>query len=334
MLTRRELAKLALALPAARALSATVSAASKPDSKIEGVQVGLIVPYSFGRDGGDAGALLPRIVAAGISAIEIQEVAVERYLGAPAMPSFRPAGNPPPGPAPAAGAAPTPRPQLTPEQQAERQKAREALTAWRLSQSMAPFKALRAKYAEAGVAIYAFKLELTPTMTDADYEYTFAVAGALGASHVTMELPTDSALTKRIGEFAAKRQMMVGYHTHMQGSLTAFDEALSQSKYNGINVDIGHYMAGTSESVIPLIRKHHARFTSIHLKDRKKAGGPNMPWGQGDTPIAEVLQLMKAERYRFPATIELEYPVPEGSTRLAEIQKCLAYCTTALTART
>jgi sugar phosphate isomerase/epimerase len=149
-----------------------------------------------------------------------------------------------------------------------------------------------------------------------------------------MELPTDSALTKKIGEFAAKRQMMVGYHTHTQGSLTVFDEALSQSKYNGINVDIGHYVAGTSESPIPLIKKHHSRFTSIHLKDRKKADGPNMPWGQGDTPIAEVLRLMKAERYTFPATIELEYPVPEGSTRLAEIQKCLEYCKTALTART
>ncbi len=333
MLTRRELGKLALALPAARALSATVSAAAKPDSKIEGVQIGLIVPDSFGREAGHAEALLPQIVAAGISAIEIQEVAVEGALGAPAMPPFRPASGPPPAP-PAAGAAPPPRPPLTPEQQAERQKAREAVTAWRLSQSMAPFKALRAKYNDAGVSIYAFKLELTPTMTDAEYEYTFSAAEALGASHVTMELPTDSALTRRIGEFAAKKQMMVGYHTHMQGSLTAFDEALAQSKYNGINVDIGHYMAGTSESVIPLIRKHHARFTSIHLKDRKKAGGPNMPWGQGDTPIAEVLQLMKAERYTFPATIELEYPVPEGSTRLAEIQTCLAYCRNALTART
>ena len=333
MLTRRELGKLALALPAARAFSATASAASKPNSTIEGVQVGLIVPYSFGRDGGHAGALLPQIVAAGISAIEVQESAVEDYLGAPAMPSFRPAGGPPPGP-PAPGAAPRPRPPLTPEQQAERQKAQEAVTAWRLSQSMAPFKALRAKYNDAGVSIYAFKLALTSTMTDGEYEYTFDVAEALGATHVTMELPTESALTKRIGEFAATKQMMVGYHTHTQGSLTVFDEALSQSKYNGINVDIGHYVAGTSESPIPLIKKHHSRFTSLHLKDRKKADGPNMPWGQGDTPIAEVLRLMKTERYTFPATIELEYPVPEGSTRLAEIQKCLEYCKTALTTRT
>ena len=34
-------------------------------------------------------------------------------------------------------------------------------------------------------------------------------------------------MTKRIGDFAAKRQMLVGYHTHTQGSLTVFDEALA-----------------------------------------------------------------------------------------------------------
>jgi hypothetical protein len=55
-----------------------------------------------------------------------------------------------------------------------------------------------------------------------------------------------------------------------------------------------------------------------------------VPWGQGDTPIKEVLLLMKEKKYKFPATIELEYPVPEGSTRVAEIGKCLQYCKDAL----
>jgi hypothetical protein len=35
---------------------------------------------------------------------------------------------------------------------------------------------------------------------------------------------------------------MLAYHTHEQGSLTVFDETLAQSKYIGINVDIGHYV--------------------------------------------------------------------------------------------
>ena len=123
---------------------------------------------------------------------------------------------------------------------------------------------------------------------------------------------------------------MVGYHAHTQATPTAWDEAMSQSKYNGINLDAGHYTAGTSASPIPLIRQHHGRITSMHLKDRKKAEGPNMPWGQGDTPLAEILQLMKKEQYKFPATIELEYPVPEGSTRVAEIARCFDFCKRAL----
>jgi len=85
--------------------------------------------------------------------------------------------------------------------------------------------------------------------------------------------------------------------------------------------------------------KHHSRFASIHLKDKTKGNNPaggdqNKPWGQGDTPIKEVLQLMKKNKYTWPATIELEYPVPEGSTRVAEIAKCFQYCKDALTAKT
>jgi sugar phosphate isomerase/epimerase len=348
--TRRDLGKLALAVPAAGLLPRLAVAQTKPNSLISGVQIGLIAPYSFGRDAPTADAILQNLVTLGISAVELQSEAAEPYAGAPAMPRFggpggpggprpgltpgAPGAQPAPG-APAAGApgaAPGPGrpPALTPEQQAARQEAQDALKKWRLSASMDKYKELRRTYNDAGVRIYAFKLALTPAMSDDEYEYTFNVAEALGADHLTMELPADGALTKRIGEFAAKRKMMVGYHTHTQATLTVFDEALAQSKYNGINVDIGHYVAGTSESPVPLIRRHHARFTSIHLKDRKKANGPNMPWGQGDTPIAEVLQLMKKEKWTFPATIELEYPVPEGSTRAAEIAKCLQFCRDAL----
>jgi len=333
MLTRRQFGKLALAAPAATLLGEATSLrglaqTARPNSKIGGVQIGLIAPYSFGRDATDADTILKYVTQVGISGIELQEGPAEAFAGAPAV--VRPPGRGPGAPGgPAPGGA---RPELTPEQQAARREAQAALKAWRLSASMDKFKALRKTYNDAGVSIYAFKLALTDGMSDEEYDYTFNVAEALGASHLTMELPTDGALTKRIGAFAARRQMLVGYHTHTQGSLTVFDEALAQSKYNAINVDIGHYVAGTGESPIPLILKHHSRFASIHLKDRKKGDGPNMPWGQGDTPIADVLRLMQKQKYTWPATIELEYPVPEGSTRVAEIGKCLEYCKAALTA--
>ena len=318
MLTRRELGRMALTVPAAAMLTRgdLLGRAGKPNSKIEGVQIGIIAPYSFGRDATDADAILQNLVKLGISAVELQNTPAEAFAGAPDVPGFGGPGG---------------RRELTPEQRAAREAAQDALRRWRVSASMDRFKALRQKYNDAGVQIYAFKLALTDEMKDDEYAYVFDAAAALGADHITMELPTSGALTKRIGDFAATRKMPVAYHTHMQGSLTAFDEALAQSPWNAINVDIGHYVAGTSESPIPLILKHHARFASIHLKDRRKDKGPNVPWGQGDTPITEVLQLMKKNKYTFQATIELEYPVPEGSTRVAEIAKCLEYCRTALT---
>jgi sugar phosphate isomerase/epimerase len=335
--TRRDVGRIALcALPAAGLL-----AASKPNSKIGGVQIGVIAPYSFHGMPGDAESLLKAMVELGINACELQNPPAESFAGAPAPAGRGGGGGGAAGRAPAPGGEPGRggqgrgrggRAPLTPEQQAAQQKAAEEMKQWRLSVSMDKFKALRKMYEDAGVSIYAFKLGLTLGMSDDEYQYTFNVAKALGCNHLTMELPTDAALTKRIGEFAAKEKMMVGYHAHTQATPELWDEAMAQSKYNAINLDIGHYTAGTSSDPIPFVKKNHDRITSMHLKDRKYEtnGGQNMPWGQGQTPIKEVLQLMKKEKYRFPGTIELEYTPPEGSDSMKEIAKCLAYCKDAL----
>lgn len=318
--TRREMGRMALAVPMAGLTPALLAAQGKPDSKFGGVQIGVIAPYAFQGTANTVDTILASVRTLGISAVELQFDPVEAAAGAPTPP--------PMGPPPAPG---TPRPQPTPEQIAAREKFQADTKAWRASVDMARFAAVGRTFHDAGVTIYAFKLQLTDGMTDDEIAYPFKVAKALGASQVTMELPTSGALTKRIGEIASTYRIMAGYHNHLQATFTLWDEALAQSPWNGVNLDIGHYTAGTSESPIPFIQKHHARITSIHMKDRRKNRGDNMPWGQGETPIREVLQLMKREKYTFPATIELEYRVP-GSDPLTEIRKCLSYCREALTA--
>ena len=351
-LSRRDLGKLALAaIPASRLLLA------KPNSNFDGVQVGVIT-YSYRSMPGanDAEALLKYIVDSGISGIELMAPAAEIYAGSPAPagrggggggggrgpggPGGPGGGGAPGGGGPPAGGAPGGpgggRPQMTPEQRVAQQAAQQAraeeLKKWRLSVSMDKYKAFRKMYNDAGVNIYAFKLEPTPTMSDEEYEYIFHVADTLGANHVTLELSNDAAFTQRIGDFAAKKHMMVAYHAHTQATMTAWDAVLAQSKGNAINLDCGHYVAGTSESPIPLIKEHHDRIASVHLKDRKKAsnGGANLPWGQGETPIKEILTLMRQEKYKFPASIELEYQIPEGSDAVVETSKCVQFCKNAL----
>ncbi len=235
---------------------------------------------------------------------------------------------------------------MTPEQTAAAEKRAADLKAWRLSVPMSKYKEFRQMYNDAGVHIYAFKLEPTMAMSEPEYEYIWNVAETLGANHVTMELPTDDELLKRVAEYAAKRKLNIAFHTHGQGGSSGFDRVLNASNFTALNFDVGHYYGVNGESPVPLVVKYHDRIASLHLKDRKgptaeeKAaaaqggrlprGGANMPWGQGETPLKEVLLTMKQNGYKFPASVEYEYATPEGSNVVAEVKKCVEYCRQAL----
>jgi sugar phosphate isomerase/epimerase len=228
--------------------------------------------------------------------------------------------------------------ELTPDQQAAQraaQTAAEEERKWRLGLSMDIFTELRKMYNDAGVSIYAVKD--VRQQTDEDLDYTFTVAKTLGASHVTLELPTNenaSATLKRLGDTALRHQMFVAYHTHQQGTMTAFDEAFAISRGNMANIDLGHFVAAQNPGGTPLdfLNKFHDRIASFHLKERttQQHCALNLAWGTGETPIKEILQLMKQNQWKFPATIEVEYAIPEGSTPVLEVRKCLEYARAAL----
>jgi sugar phosphate isomerase/epimerase len=322
--TRRDVVKLGLAaIPLARLSS--LAGFAQPNSKFNGVQIGIIVsPYNYPEIPVRADEFLQTLVQLGISSVEMQDVRVETYAGAPSAPREGYSGSPSERGGHVSSA----------QERAEAQrKAAAELTQWRLSVSLDKYRALRKLYHDAGVNMYAFRLaNMTQEMSDAEFDYFFNAAKAIGADQITVELPEDPNLTKRIGAFAAKHKIMVGYHNHTQVNEHSWDTALSQSKYNGINLDVGHYAVSVNESPIPFIKEHHDRITCLHLKDRKLRtnGGRNMPWGQGDTPLREILQLMKTEGYKFPAGIELEYRIPDGSSATAEITRCLQFCKDAL----
>lgn len=214
----------------------------------------------------------------------------------------------------------------------EQLAAAEALKKWRLSASMDKFKEFRKMYNEAGVEIYCHKLTPSVDMSDAEFDYFFEVAKALGAKQVSLELAAASPFTQRLGDTAAKHGMVAAYHAHTQATIDAWDDVLKQSKGNAVNLDCGHYVAGSGQSPIPAIVKLADRIASLHLKDRTTPAHCelNLPWGTGDTPIVEILQTMKKNKYKFPASVELEYQVPTGSTSVIEVKKCVEYCRKAL----
>ena len=315
--TRRDIGKLALAaIPAASLLAA------KPNSKWGGVQVGINVPYSYGNNNLGADETLNNTVQLGLSAVELRTQPIESFLGSPAA-----------GQAPAGGRRGA---VLTPAQQAAQTALAEAVKKWRLSRTTDQFKTFRKKFEDAGVAIEIMKVDGINEMEDDVVDYCFVMAKTVGAHAISCEIPLSR--TKRLGAFADKHKMMVGYHGHTNitdpeafGRPESWETSITYAKYNGINLDIGHFVAGNSISPIEFLKKHHDRITHIHVKDRKMHNGPNVPFGEGDTPIKEVLQLMQKEKWKFQATIEFEYPIPQGSTRMAEIAKCVEFCKNCLT---
>ena len=193
---------------------------------------------------------------------------------------------------------------------------------------LAKCQELRKMYNDAGVNIHIHKIGFG--QSDEEIDFNFQVAKALGCVGITTE--RSEALAKKLAPFADKHKIWVAFHNHTNNYpvMDKTDPILAYGQYIGFNFDVGHYFAGTKGlSPIPVIEKYHDRIVSLHLKDRTADGG-NLPWGQGKTPIKEILQLMRKEKWTFPADIELEYKIPQGSDSVAEVAKCVQYCKEAL----
>jgi sugar phosphate isomerase/epimerase len=316
--SRREFGKLVMVgLPFSLALG-------QLNSKVNGVRIG-VQSYSFRTLSLDDA--LKAMVEVGIGECELWSGHVEPHIqsGQGIPPGVRPPQGPPPG---QAGAA---RGEVTPEIREAMRKRQEDIHKWRLSVPLDHFKEIRKKFDAAGIRLQAYNLSFNDNFTDEEIDRGFQMAGALGVKLITASSTLSSA--KRVAPFADRYKITVAMHNH--ANLTdpnefakpeSFAQALAMSKHFAVNLDIGHFVAAGYEPV-EYIQQNHARITNLHLKDRKKDNGPNLPWGQGDTPIKEVLQLLRQKKYDIPANIEYEY---RGEDAVAEVRKCFQYIKDAL----
>lgn len=314
--------------------SSTLRKLAKPDSLINGIQIGTIT-YSYrSMQDQSAKAILKAVVDSGISAVELMGDPAELYAGRPENPVDRRAFFSLMRKSREGELTDAEQEQMA-DMQSQMDQYNEQVADWRSSVSMGKFVELRNLYNDAGVSIYAWKPSAFGIEnSDEEVEYAFQAAKALGATSCTRELPEEDAQTKRLGELAEKHGVYMGYHNHTQATPILWDTALEQSPYNSLNLDIGHWVAAGNPSILDFIREKHDRITSIHVKDRTipENGAENLVWGEGDTPIREVLQLMRDENYNFPATVELEYQIPDGSNAVQEVSRCLDFCKNSLTA--
>ena len=216
---------------------------------------------------------------------------------------------------------------------ADAQKAaRESLRKWRVETPMSHFQGVRKQFNSAGISIFGYNYSCRDDFTDAEIDRGFEMAKALGAEIITASATIEAA--RRMAPFAAKHKMPVAMHNHSNvtdpnefATLESLATALTLSPLFRINLDIGHFTAANYDAVA-YIREHHASITNLHLKDRKKEQGPNTAWGTGDTPIRQVLQLLKQERWPIRAYIEYEHNGEAGP--VDEVKKCFAFAKSAL----
>jgi sugar phosphate isomerase/epimerase len=289
------------------------------------VQIGVIT-YSF-RQGVAATDLIPVMNKIGISEVELMSNHAEALAGAPTAPAFPGGGGRGRGQ------------QMTPEQQAAAQAARkeaaDAMTKWRAGVSMDTYKGVRKQFDDAGIDLRILCYNLNGQVTDDEIDYSFRMAQALGVSAISST--STVTIAKRVAPFADKYKLLWAGHGHdavndpeQFATPESFAKIMSFGKYIGVNLDVGHFYAGGYDPV-PFIKENHARISNLHLKDRNRdwnmagggRGGANVRWGDGQTPLREVLLHLRREKYQFPANIEYEY---QGTDPIVEVAKCLEYC--------
>jgi sugar phosphate isomerase/epimerase len=212
---------------------------------------------------------------------------------------------------------------------------RELVRQWNLTAPLEPFREARRKFDRAGLNLFSGVNTIAADCTDEEIDAIFRQMDAMRVK-IFCTNQTRLGIAPRMIPFAKKYNIKPAFHTHDKSenpdevaSAESLEKLLAMSPLFMINLDIGHYTAGNQDAVA-FIRAHHDRITHLHIKDRKKNHGPNVPLGQGDTPIQECLRLIRDKHYAMYAIVEREYPIPPGSTPVEETRKCLDYIKNAL----
>ena len=310
--------------------AATLATDAKPNSKFGGVQIGAI-SYSWRSMPGGVDNIIKYCIETGINSLELMSNDVESYLGAPANPMMSFMRPPAPAPTATPGVAPAPmqRPKLTVEQQETVAKYNVEMKKWRLAQPMSKFEDIKKMFDKAGINIHIVKF--SPSQwSDEEIEYAFKAAKAMGAKGVSEEI--SEAACKKLGPIAEKHGMYAVFHQHMQFATPGFnyDTFLAYSPAIRFNFDSGHFFGSTGINPITIIEKYHDRIFSIHIKDKtgpktEPTPNTNQVWGQGEMPLAEVLQYIKNKKYPIYCDIELEYDVKPWSNAVKEVKTCVEY---------
>jgi sugar phosphate isomerase/epimerase len=208
-------------------------------------------------------------------------------------------------------------------------KEKAEVKAWRTAKSsLDQMKEVRRKFNNAGIRVYALNYSFRGEHTDEEVLHGMEMAKLLGTKIITASSKVSQA--KRLNDLAGKAGVKVAMHNHSNlkdpdeyATPESFARAMEGNPNILLNLDIGHFNAANFDPV-DYLQKHHDKIVTLHIKDRRKNQGENVPFGEGDTPIKQVLQVLKNNKsWGIPAMIEYEY---KGTDAIAEVRKCYEYC--------
>lgn len=288
--TRRDFGKLALAaVPAASALRG----APELPTVFSGVRLG-IGSYSFREFKLDD-------IIAGLPQVPMGTLELESRFVEPGMISAGRGG-------------------LAPEE-------RESLRKWRLGASVDDLRAVKKRFDDAGIHVYAYNIPVDASFTDEEVDRVFPMAQALGVEVINVVTTLPGA--ERLVAPAAKYKMRVGFHptggrpneTYI-GTGDSWRKVIAMSPNFGVCPDLGG-RAGWGSDPLAFLREMGDRLTALHTHD-------SVPFGQGQAPIKEILLMVKNEKMKFVPIIERIYPLRPDMDRVTELRNLVDYCKNAL----
>jgi len=200
---------------------------------------------------------------------------------------------------------------LSPEQVAAiNVSARKTLRTWRARTPVSAFEQTRRKFVAAGLTVQSCSVAYNDSFTDEEIEATFRQVKALGAT--TISSPLTMAMAARLVPYAERHQIAVAIHNQVDGNASGFvatadlKGALALSPAFRVKLDIGNITASNRDPVREFAT-HQSRLSHVLVKDRLRNGGASQPFGEGDTPIAAVLDAAKASARPVPAFVEYDY---------------------------
>jgi len=218
---------------------------------------------------------------------------------------------------------------FTPEQiLAMNAAARYELRSWRLRTGPGYFDDARHKLAAANLTVHACALAVDDVFSDAEIDAVFRQIQTLGVGIVSAPMMMKTAA--RIAPFAERHGVAVAIHNDVDGNSAGaiatkeIEAALALSPAFKLKVDVGNVTASNGDPVA-VLRRYQPRVSHVLLKDRLRNAGTSQHFGEGDTPIAAVMDLLKTWSPAVPAFVEYDYPGLHAP--VDEVSAALAYVT-------